>query len=418
MYEKLKTAMNNKESELESLPLSVAKIIRTDETLDFEQKKQAIELVKRWIQYVDEKSVDTSDLYVLRSHIESFAGTVSGVEQQEVNEEIGSVPVESISAPDERGAGEILGEITNPEILKDPRIIVYGGAARALLRAYGLQQGMGDEALFNAELPISDIDMMVVGSQDAAEIASKYGSDLSGIKIVQDAESEISKYFGSVDTTMNQVIVHDGELRFTQSALEDASNGLIRARGSEKPLFDRDSIALPNGEAYLLRSGFYRTLAMLLRGKGSEVVVSQENIDAEKENIGRYWLVLLFVKIFNMSDEGKKEEAVLQWYQVAKDISSTESASPEAFFTELTEKFPGFSYGKKDNDFDLEAQARWLIGKLVHRGQESVTGTKSFDEQSLPQSYTPANIILREYEGQSDLGEFWNTVEKYKNGAN
>jgi len=157
---------------------------------------------------------------------------------------------------------------------------------------------------------------------------------------------------------------------------------------------------------------------MLLRGKGSEVVVSQENIDAEKENIGRYWLVLLFVKIFNMSDEGKKEEAVLQWYQVAKDIGSTESASPEAFFTELTEKFPGFSYGKKDNDFDLEAQTRWLIGKLVHRGQESVTGTKSFDEQSLPQSYTPANIILREYEGQSDLGEFWNTVEKYKNGAN
>ena len=76
--------------------------------------------------------------------------------------------------------------------------------------------------------------------------------------------------------------------------------------------------------------------------------------------------------------------------------------------------FPNFSYGRSDDNFDTEAQTRWLIRKLVDRGEDKVTQNR-LDTDTLPQSYTPANIKLREYEGDRDLTAFWNKVREYQN---
>ncbi len=413
MSEKLRTAIYDKENLLEGLPITVANIIRHDTELTYEQKKEAVRIIRQWLSYVERYNVTANDPYILRSHLESFANEIFPTENIDVRDQIHTETVSSIRTPDGASAGELLENITDPTILEDKRVIVYGGVARTILKAFATKDlNSLPSSFIESELPISDVDMMIVGDENASDIASYYGSDLSGTKIVQDPEKEISRYFGMVDITMNQAVVHDGKLHYTEQGLLDAKNGLIRAQGSDKHLFDRDSVLLPDGNVYLLRGGFYRTLSVLLRGRGTEVVVSQENIEAEKENIGRYWLVLLFVKLLKLPRGTQRDEAILQWHQVAKDIGSTEASSPADFLKELIDKFPGFSYGQKDNNFDTEAQTRWLIRKLTHRGEELVTDTKP-GSGGVPQTYTPANLKLRQYEGDRDLSAFWKVIEEY-----
>lgn len=413
MSEKLRTAIYDKENPLDGLPITVANVIRQDTELSYEQKKEAIQIVRRWLDYVKEYNVTSENPYVLRSHLESFASDNFPTENIDVSEQIQSESISSIKTPDGRTPSQLLEEVTDPAILNDERVIVYGGVARTILKAFATRDDSSlPPSFIESELPISDVDMMIVGDEEAPNIASHYGSDLSGTKIVQDPQKEIERYFGMVDITMNQAVAHKGRLYYTKQGQEDAKDGLIRAQGSDKPLFDRDSVLLPDGNAYLLRGGFYRTLSVLLRGRGTEIVVSQENIDAEKENIGRYWLVLLFVKLLKMPDGESRNEAILQWHQVAKDIGSTEAVSPSDFLKELIEKFPGFSYGQKDNNYDTEAQTRWLISKLTHRGEELVTDTKP-GISGMPKTHTPANIKLRPYEGSRDLSDFWKVAEDY-----
>lgn len=413
MSEKLRATIYGREVGLEDLPISIANVIRHEEGLSYEQKQDAIDIIRKWLDYVEQYHVTSENPYILRSHLESFASQVFPTENIEVGDKIRKEQIANITTPDNKTAYELLEGVTDPNILNDTRVIVYGGVARTILKAMASKDSDTVPPLFiQSELPISDVDMMVVGDEGAAEIASHYGSDLTGTKIIQNPDDEIKRYFGMVDITMNQAIIYKGVLYYTEQALEDARSGLIRAQGSNKPLFDRDSVLLPTGNTYLLRGGFYRTLSVLLRGRGTEVVVSKENIDAEKENIGRYWLVLLFVKLLKMPEGENRNEAILQWHQVAKDIGSTSIESPADFLTELTEKFPGFSYGQKDNNFDTEAQTRWLISKLAYRGEELITNTKPSSD-NLPKTYTPANLTLRPYEGSRDLSTFWNKVAEY-----
>ena len=167
---------------------------------------------------------------------------------------------------------------------------------------------------------------------------------------------------------------------------------------------------MPDGNVYLFRNGFYRTLAMLLRNRGERIIVSQENIDAEKDTTGRYWLVLLFVKILKMANQAEKDEAILQWHQVAKDMGSTTTDSPVNFLQELAEGYPEFFHFKKGNVFDTEAQTRWLIRKLASQGRKRVIG----QEFVLPTTYTPANIERRPYEGDRNLVRFWKTLNSIR----
>lgn len=105
---------------------------------------------------------------------------------------------------------------------------------------------------------------------------------------------------------MNQVAIHNGELLFTDQTLNDTKEGNIRLIGSDDPLFGPDGIILTDGNVYLNQKRLYRGISFLLRGKGKRLIISQENIEAEKDNIGRYWLIILFMKILPIEDEGRR----------------------------------------------------------------------------------------------------------------
>ncbi len=416
MEDKFKNVIEDKRLNLEDLPLSVAKFIREDKELSVEQKKQAIKLVRDWSEYAKRNNVESEDLFMLRAHLEAFAETFFGDKKEIKQEELKSVEIKNIRNPDGGNIEGLLSGVTNPEILNDPKVVVYGGVARTILRAHALSMGKGSSDEFKEELPISDVDMMIVGGAGADETAKKYGSDLTGTKVIIDPTSEINRYIDTVDLTINQTVVHKGMLMYTEEALNDLSNGVIRVAGSSKPLFGRDSVRLPNGDVYLYRGGFYRALAALLRGRGKRLVVSRENLEREKDNIGRYWLVVLFVKLLKIKDPARQDRAILGWHQAAKDIGSTNTETPDEFLSELFKKFPGFSYGKAGENYGPEEQARWLIGRLVKRGNEAVTSQGV--TLGLPDSYTPVDIFLREYEGDRDLTKFRKILTEYTGADN
>jgi hypothetical protein len=401
-YGKVSEVIKGEES-LAGIPIEMARVIRHDDSLTPEQKQSALGLVREWVVYAKEHDVQTEDPFLLRAHLEDFAIQAVQESSPEQAPTIQTYPLEGLRLPDGTSPESIISTVTDPQSIHDNRVLIYGGAARAIAKLFVITQQGADRELLTPELPLSDIDMMISGSEHAAEIAEHYGSDLAGTKIIQDPIDHIKKYITSVDVTMNQCVVYNGQLYVTEEALSDISSGTVSAIGSVKPLFGSDSYKLPNGSVYLERSGFYRTLAMLLRGRGERILVSKENLAAERENIGRYWLVLLFVKLLKISDANRRDEAILQWHQVARDIGSTETETPSDFLDELMEKFPEFSYLQKGQTFDTETQTRWLIGKLADQGRLKVIGI----HHTVPETYTPTEITLRPYEGNPNLQIFW-----------
>lgn len=399
---------------LDALPLEAAKAIRTESELTQNEKKEAIALVKKWIEYTEENRVTSDDLYMLRAHLETFAEKISGKKENESAIEIHDVDIRKLTLPDGRPFTEVLKSVTHPDIMTDPRIVVYGGVARAALKMFAQQEVKNaDRSLIESEFPISDVDYMIIGNDSLPEIVEKYGGDITGTKIIPDFNN-ISTYLRAVDLTMNQAVVHNGKLYYTKDAFDDATHGLIRSRGEEKPLFGRDSVRLPDGNVYIFKGGFYRCFIALLRGRGNEIVVSKENLEAEKAHIGRYWLTTLFVKILKMDDVKRRDEAILQWHQIAQDIGSTEATLPATFLKELLDKYPDYSMSVTGGEFDLEAQTRWLVEKLLSRGTESVLQKRQNTGDELPETYTPAHITLRPYEGDSDLTDFWKIINQFQ----
>jgi hypothetical protein len=172
-------------------------------------------------------------------------------------------------------------------------------------------------------------------------------------------------------------------------------------------LFGSDALLMGDGNIYLLRSGFYRGLSFLLRGKGEQLVVSQENIDREKENIGRYWLVMMYVKILSMSGDDAKKRAIGHWHDVARRIGSTDSDNPEQFLQELADKYPMMSSyaSRSEGSYDKNAQIRWVVGKIANRVVDSMFSLPPLD---MPSTYTPANITLSDSIADFDYESFIN----------
>ncbi len=415
-YERIQNTVQNKETVITDIPLKIAQMIKSDESLTFEQKQEAVTLVRAWCDYAAEHEEIEHDPFLLRTALEQFASTAFAPKNESNPVVLHEVHLSEAAFPESKSINEMFGsELARACV--DERVILYGGVARAIAKAHLVAIGKCPEAFFLPELPISDVDLMVVAKERVAvdEVAAEYGSDLSGTKVVTEALPAIERQLEETDVTLNQVAVHNGVLYMSEGFLTDTQSGTIRLASKEKPLFGSDNIPLPNGESYILRSGFYRALAVLLRGRGKEIVVSQENLDAEKEHIGRYWLVLLFVKLLKVNDMARRNEAILQWHQVARDIGSTTTSSPAEFLRELQAKFPEYTGFKKNGAFDIEQQTRWLIGKLVSRGRDDVLGTAT--GYVVPESYTPANISLRPYEGSRDLTDFWQEINSLQKQA-
>jgi hypothetical protein len=393
-------AVQNTEN-IHDLPLSFVEKIRSLKSeLTPEQYIASVALVRDWVEYTRENKFENStDSFEIRYFLQKFAAEKFGTKSESI--ELQNTAIENVTYQG-KTFREILEQKTNSDILDDSDFVIVGGTARTALKMYlGLD--------IESELPINDVDVIASKNEDLTRKSEKYGLDIAGTKVTIGDIFEASIQAASkVDISMNEVFIYDGKLYYSDDAKNDTTNGTIRVRPKDDPLFGSEALLNHNGETYIERTGFYRALAFLLREKGTSIIVSQENIDAEKDNIGRYWLVLLFVKIGKMKDEKLKAKAVGNWFQVAKKIGSTETETPIEFLRELQQKFPGTRMGGPQKEIDTDGQVRWLIGKLTSRSIEHVSEVESI--KKIPETYTSANIMLPSTQIEFDSDEFWDAL--------
>jgi hypothetical protein len=394
-----------KGEQISELPLQFAKEWKRQSVgLTEGQQKRGFAILRAWVTYAEEHKLEASmDPFDIRFHLEQFS-------KQEFLEKKEPLRINRVDLRElgkmEVAYREQIAAATNPEISNDPSVAIIGSSARLALK-------MLTHVDPGSELPLKDIDI-VTNAENPNETAKKYGVDLAGIKVVQGNMPErlaaILSY--GIDCTMNQVAVYQDQIYYADAAYEDVREGNIRLAGKEDPLFGSEGIALPNGQAYILESGFYRTLSFLIRRKGERIIVSKENIEAEKKNIERYWLVLLSVKLAPMKDRVARDEAINAWFAIAKDMGSTETASPLDFLEELIGKFPHMStYGTQAAQSPAE-QIRWLIGKLTTTAIEKIGNA---EPKKLPATYTPQNIEFPRDMQVFDLTKFWDRFNAFRN---
>ncbi|OGM97509.1 MAG: hypothetical protein A2735_02130 [Candidatus Yanofskybacteria bacterium RIFCSPHIGHO2_01_FULL_41_21] len=339
------------ETTLSNLPLRYAEIVRSQTThLDSELRRQAIELIRKWIDYAEQHNVSDADPFSVRYHITRFAEEAFWKKHEQIL--LQEADITGVSC-----GGKLYRELISPfvssEILNDKNVAVIGGTARLALKMYA-----GIE--IQDELPINDVDIVISTDADIPKKTHQYNVDLSGAKIIDgDVGATLPSIITNFDCTMNQVAVYNGKLLFPDRALQDIKEGNIRLIAKNDPLFGSEGVVMPDGNVYLNRNGFYRGLSFLLRGKGKQLIVSEENIEAEKTNIGRYWLVMLFVKILPMKDETARRNAIAHWHDIACRIGSTQTENPELFLKELMVQYPETrSYSGAEGAYDVNAQVR------------------------------------------------------------
>ena len=165
---------------------------------------------------------------------------------------------------------------------------------------------------------------------------------------------------------------------------------------------------MPSGETYINKKGFYRGLLFLLRGKGQRLAVSNENLEREKHDIGRYWLIMLLVKLLPVKNQQARYDAVGHWHDVATRIGVTEARNPKEFFEELTQLYPETrATNSTASGTNTDSQTRWIIEKLGDRLVDRTCGEKVLD---LPETYTPGYIELSKELQSYDMEELLETV--------
>lgn len=373
--------------DLATLPLEYARAIRTSaelEVLSYDQKRAVFDYIRKWVAFTEKMHVDATNPFVVRYAVSQFAA-------ENLGEKPETLPLEKAAVAELHADGLAYAEClpVDRSILSDPGVAIYGGTARL-----GLKMLAGVSV--QSELPVNDLDLVVHTAEDVEAKAKLYGTDLAGTRVIggQSIEQEINLLLQGVDCSMNQCLVYNGQLYYTQQGLEDVRDGNIRILSKADPLFGFEGVPLPDGNVYINRRGFYRGLPFLLRGKGDQLLVSKENIELEKGNIGRYWLIMLSAKLLKMKNLERRDAAVCQWFSLAQELGSTTTQTPLDFLHELQAAYPGTRlHNTEEAKFDIDQQARWLINKLVSRVGNAVTG---FNQQSveLPATYTPANIKL------------------------
>ncbi|MFH1233927.1 MAG: hypothetical protein V1649_04770 [Patescibacteria group bacterium] len=389
------------EKELPNLPLKYAEIVRSQTThLDAEIRKQAIELIRKWISYAERHNVSDADPFSVRYHISKFAQETFGKKRERI--ELETAEIDEVSYKG-KSYQDMIEPFVSSEILRDKDVAVIGGTARLALKMHA-----GVE--IEDELPISDVDIVVSTDANIPATAQKYKVDLLGAEIVDgNVRNALPEMIANFDCTMNQVAVHDGKLLFSKQALQDIKEGNIRPIAKDDPLFGSKGVTMPDGNVYLNRYGFYRGLSFLLREKGKRLIVSKENIEAEKNNIGWYWLVMLSVKILPMKNDSARRDAIANWHEIARRIGSTQTEGPESFLKEMMAQYPKTrAYSGTKGAFDTEAQVRWIIGKLTSKAVDEIYGSEIM---ALPSTYTEANLELAKNVADYDLNSFMQTVK-------
>lgn len=400
LNESLRQAVNNAER-LDDIPLDCARVAMNSSLLDTQAKRRALTLVREWVGYTDATKLTTDNPFAIRHHVARFA------EQQFGHERVAS----SVYEVDLTKIGQedcvyeaIIGQHVDTAVLWDKDVALIGGASRLALKIYA-GVDIADE------VPINDIDAVISASANVAVKAEQYGIDLTGAKIADgNLREQVEKLITNVDCTMNQAAIYNGKLIFTEQALNDVREGNIRLIAKNDPLFGSEGVILPDGNVYLNKSGFYRGLSFLLRGKGKRLIVSEENLERGKDEIGRYWLILLLVKIMPMKNIDARKQAIGHWHEVAQRLGCTQTSGPEEFYEELLSIYPGTnSLNTKNGTYNAEAQARWIVGKLALRGLEDAMGDTK--QQELPATFTPSYLELADNVPEYNYESFEQTFQ-------
>lgn len=392
----------DEQNDLGTIPTALAAAIHSAE-LDTDKKRIGLGFIRAWSRYHRVNNVPEENPFAIRYHITQFAA-------QELGERLSHETLDEVSLSQVEKDGisfaDILSDYVSTDILSDPDVAIVGGTARLALK---MLAGVD----IKAELPISDIDAVITSdTNDIAEKANEYGIDLSGAKIIDgDVRSALDGLATNFDCTINQAAIYDGKLLYSKRALEDIKEGNIRLIAKNDPLFGSEGVVLPDGNVYINRVGFYRGLSLLLRGKGKQLIVSEENIEREKDSIGRYWQILLFVKLLPMKDESARYEAIGHWHELASRLKVTLTTSPEDFLNELMEAFPETHAGSK-RAFNAEGQARWIIGRLIG---EAVSHLYDQEEFIPPGTYTEARLTLSNAFNAYDYDSFLNSARMTRN---
>ena len=388
--------------DIRDIPLAYAKAVRTElQALPMEARANALATIRAWIRFTREKGIlDTQDPFVAQFYLQEFARTFF--------EDVTELPLyKNVSLLNLNSSyRELLMRVLEKvslDILHDKKVALRGGAARLALKMYA---GVS----IDKEIPLNDIDIVTTDPTSA----ERYGIDLAGAQIVHgNLEECVKRAIANVDCSMNEVAILNGSLVFSEQALEDAKTGTIRIRVKNDPLFGSEGVRYPRGEVYMNRTGFYRTLSLLLRGKGERILVSKENIEREIPTLGRYWLTLLFVKILRVGDSEKRDAAIRNWFLVAKELGATEAEVPEDFLKELIAQFPEMSERIEPATFTPEKQIRWIVGKFSGSVYSRVMQLDKTTD--LPSAYTPTYIELPKETAPISLAGFWEAINQLSN---
>lgn len=365
--------------ELPGAALSVAKAVAQEKALSLEARRELISTVRAWTDYARENEVKENDLFSVRWHLEQFAqGHFNTKETTDL--EILSAPIKSLELPSGESFKSYVQGIAGEGIFDDPNVAIFGGTSRTALKLYGAEQAHLDlestQKLLDSELPLNDVDIIL--NKSAVTGDSRFTADLAGTRIVNDIQQDMQELLQNIDCTFNQSLIHEGKLYFTQEALNDAREGIVRFTDKEDALFGAEVEVLPDGKKYINRKGLYRAFAFLLRGKAEKFPIHKDNLASEIPHMGRYWVVLLMVKLLPMKDDVKRRKAASRWFNLAKKLEATTASTPREFLQELLVQHPEMQSlvaGRgKTSETKFDSQVRWLAGKLVDRAVDSATG--------------------------------------------
>lgn len=413
MLENVPEIVKDTNVELDELAIIVAKEIKTEQKITFDQKKELLGLVRKWVQYAEENKIDQADELSVRFHLLEFSKNnfANSTEEGLVADKTESVPIEKLELPD----GSLFADYINKnfdgeDIFNDEHAAIYGGIARLALKVYASKKESNfDISLLDSELPINDIDIVV----DDKDIGSKYKSGVAGTRVVDDIQEYTKMYYQTVDCTINQVLIYKGRLLFTSAALRDNTNGELHFIEKKETLFNPDSVVLEDGKTFVTGKGFYRALAYLLRHKAHKLSLYKDNLDFLKEN--KYSWAAPLPKILSIKNTEVRNKSINEWHSLARKLGFTNSGSPDEFLEEIisgNKEIVNYNFKTEENNAE---EIRWIINHFLKSGVRSV----------IPDKYLKGmredliDIDMRDLEcEENDLGKFFERINTTFRNAN
>lgn len=410
MLEKIPNIVKDHAVELDQLAIRIAKEIRNEKQLSFDERRKLLGLVHSWKDYTGNNDIDHDDFLQVRYHLLRFSKKHFVPSQETTNKEMADemlyVDIKHLSLPDNTSFVDHLENTVGLGVCDNTHIAIYGGIARLALKLHVADQNDSfDEALIQSELPINDVDIIA----DDIDAAHKYRSGVSGTRIVDDIEEYKDVYFATVDYTINQALIHDGKLLFSAQAYSDIAKSTLHISEKNETLFNPDSIRLRDGSIFITPKGFYRALCYLLRDKARVMDIHTDNLLALNKN--NYQWAGPLLKLLNIKEQEQRDTAINRWLALAQSLGTTHADRPEKFLQEIIERNPhivNFDFVTEKSD---EAEIRWIINQFLNSGMRTTFPHQQNYPDSMSDTMQKIDIATLQYQ-EHNLRAFFALINK------